>query len=65
MLLLAQGVEPNPGPVDVVVYSCNVQSPNGAWALLDHVACVSKLSVCALQETRFNERELEAYRRAA
>ena len=32
---------------------------------MDHVACVSKLSVCALQETRFNERELEAYRRAA
>ena len=65
LLLVAQGVEPNPGPVDVAVFSCNVQSPNGAWALLDYVAGMSTLSVVALQETRLNERESDAYRRAA
>ena len=62
---MAQGVEPHPGPVDVVVMSCNVQSPNGAWALLEHVACTTTLALTALQETRFKERELEAFRRAA
>ena len=64
-LLLCHGIELNSGPIDVVVSSCNVQSPNGVWSLLDYVARDSRLSVVAIQEVRMNERELETFRRAA
>ena len=64
-LLLCHGIEPNPGPIEVVVSSCNVQSPNGVWSLLDYVARDSRLNVVAIQEVRMNERELETFRRAA
>ncbi len=45
--------------------SLNVQSPKGAWAVLDYLDNLETPVALALQEARFSEREFQAFWRAA
>lgn len=61
-MLVAQGIEPNPGPNLIKCVTLNTQGAKGTWKALD---VMHDFDILLLQETCMNQKEMAAFGKAA